>query len=183
VSAPLPSKRAVPSATAPNRRAFVIGVAARASVLALLWWVMTRGAPASWSIGAPAVALATATSMVFGSKVRTRWSPSGTVRFALFFVMESLRGGLDVARRAIAFPLTLDPIWVRYRVALPAGPARLLMCSCVSLLPGTLAVDFEGDDLLVHSLSRSPDPVRAIEALEARLRQALALGPESPRHG
>ena len=64
----------------------------------------------------------------------------GALDFAGFFLRESVRGGWDVARRAISPGLALSPAIVCYSFHLPPGPSRLFFCSAISLLPGTAVV-------------------------------------------
>ncbi len=93
-------------------------------------------------------------------------------RFALFFVVESLRGGVDVARRAFLPALPLDPQLKTMAVGLPAGPPRTLLVSSISLLPGTLSADLDAERnrVTVHALAGDPEPgVRMLEREIARL--------------
>jgi len=154
----------------------------RAGVLAGLWWLMTGGAPGSWLIGVPAVAAATAASWRLRAPGRLSLSLPGMAAFAVFFVVESLRGGLDVARRAFARPVDVQPGFLVYGTSLPRGLPRLLLSSSISLLPGTLTVELRGDELVVHTLATCPDPRTGIEACENRIRNAFVAGGNA-RHG
>ena len=93
----------------------------------------------------------------------------GGVAVAGYFVAESFRGAADVAWRALRRDLPIDPHLVRYDVTLPPGPARTLLAGVVSLLPGTLTADVDGDGatLTVHAIT--PHPEGALRALEARI--------------
>lgn len=154
----------------------------RALLLAGLWWVIAGGEPGSWLIGVPAVVVATWASVALRGRSTRRWSITGVARLAWFFVVESLRGGVDVARRALSQPLDVKPTWATHRVSLPAGVPRLLLCSAVGLLPGTLAVSLNGDELLVHSLSGSASVSREVEALERCIDAALPGERDGERH-
>jgi len=71
----------------------------RAVLFALLWWMLTEGAADSWLVGAPVVVLAALASGVL--LPGTSWSLPGLLRFIPFFLWHSLRGGVDVAGRAL----------------------------------------------------------------------------------
>lgn len=81
----------------------------RAVWFAVLWWVVTRGEPASWVIGLPAVVAATLVSVALFPERPWRWRARGMVRFLGYFVGQSVIGGFDVAWRAFHPRLPLTP--------------------------------------------------------------------------
>lgn len=157
-------------------------IAIRAGILAGLWWLMTGGAPGSWLIGVPAIAAATAASWRLRAPGGLSLSLAGMAAFTGFFVVESLRGGLDVARRAFARPVDVQPGFLVYRTSLPRGLPRLLLSSSISLLPGTLTVELRGDELVVHTLAMHPDPRPGVKACENRIRRAFVADRDA-KHG
>lgn len=146
----------------------------RALVLAAGWVVLTEAEPSGFGFGAAVVTLALLAGLLLPASRAPRWSVPGLVRFAAVFVIGSLEGGVDVARRALAPGLPLTPAVVRYPLRLPAGPARNLFMGTLSLMPGTLSVDLDGADLAVHVLVGSIDEVtRRCRELEAHVARAL----------
>ena len=131
-----------------------------------LWWLLSGGAPGSWLVGLPAVALALYAVRRSARAGRSRLSPVGLLRLLPFFVAESVRGGLDVARRILAPSLRVTPGPASYRVRLQSHEARLLFVNCVSLLPGTVAADLERDRLRLHLLDTGSDPEQELRRLE-----------------
>ncbi|KPP88191.1 MAG: multicomponent Na+:H+ antiporter subunit MnhE [Erythrobacteraceae bacterium HL-111] len=96
------------------------------------------------------------------------------------FVHQSLVGGIDVAWRALAPAMPIDPGWIAIRVDLPDG-GRVALGGELSLMPGTLAAGTSGDMLLVHVLDRNSDAEAAIREEERRLRLAIgASGGKNP---
>ncbi|MEQ8661775.1 MAG: Na+/H+ antiporter subunit E, partial [Gammaproteobacteria bacterium] len=68
--------------------------------------------------------------------------------------------------------LRLAPRAVTLELALPAGPARYILVSALSLLPGTLSVSLDGARLVVHALTAVAcveDDVRNLETRIARM--------------
>lgn len=143
----------------------------RATLLAVWWWALADGAP-SWTFGAPVILLALVAGLVIAPARARCVSPARLLRFAPFFLRESLRGGIDVARRALHPRLPLAPALLDYRLRLPPGPARLFLVGVVSLLPGTLSADLGESDLTVHVLDRKLPVLHLLQALE---RQVAAL--------
>lgn len=103
-----------------------------------------------------------------------RWRPWRLPGFCVYFLGESLRGGVDVAWRALHPHLPIEPRFERFALTVPPGLPRTLMVSTVSLLPGTLSVRLDGDGALrVHALT--PAAFAALPELERRIRQLFAL--------
>lgn len=152
-----------------------VRAAAWLAPLAAAWWVVSEGRPGSWGVGAPVVLAAAAIAGAVVPWPRRLVRPLGLVRFLGFFAVQSLRGGLDVSRRALSPSRPLAPGLVELRTRLPEGAARVLLADVTSLLPGTLTVDLEGDRVLVHGLDAGPALEAGFRALEARVADLLGL--------
>lgn len=99
------------------------------------------------------------------------WRPVQLPLFVLFFLRESVRGGVDVAWRAFHPRMPISPAFIEHQVALPAGLPRTMLVGVISLLPGTLSVWLEGDGrLVVHALTaRAAENIADVERRVARL--------------
>ncbi|MFM1891932.1 MAG: hypothetical protein RLZ44_1009 [Pseudomonadota bacterium] len=152
----------------------------RVLLFAALWLVIAGTDPGSWLIGVPAVAAASWASLRLETELAPL-SPAGAWRFARVFLWESLRGGLDVARRTLGRRLRIRPGFLDYRSRLPAGRPLVLFVNCVSLLPGTLAADLQGDTVLVHLLDTDTDAQSELRQLEEAVGDLFGL-PLEPAH-
>jgi len=140
--------------------------------LAALWWIIAGGVPGSWGIGVPAVLAGAWAVARLGTGAKVRLSMAGWLRFLPFFLWESLRGGVDVARRTLGRRVRVNPGFLRYQTRLVDPAARVFLTNCVSLVPGTLAAELEGAWLTVHALSTETDSeaeLRRLERAVARL--------------
>lgn len=173
---PAPGGPATPVKTAAARSL------ALPALLALLWLVLTGGAASSWIVGVPAIAAALLLARrVEGATSPWRLDPAGVLRFAAYFVRESVRGGIDVAGRVSARRPRVAPGLVRYRWRLPAGsPARTLFSLCVSLLPGTLVAAAGEHELLIHALDATAPLAAELAALEQHVAGLFALPLPAP---
>lgn len=131
-----------------------------------LWWLLSDGNPESWMVGVPAVLAASWAAHRLGTGEQRTISASGVVRFLPLFVWESLRGGIDVARRTLARRLRIEPGFVHYHTGLDQPSARVFFANCVCLLPGTLAADLHGNALRVHVLDSGLNPQAELQRLE-----------------
>jgi multicomponent Na+:H+ antiporter subunit E len=124
-------------------------------------------------VGAVTIAIAVAASLWLAPPrggARARLLP--LLGFIGFFLAQSLRAGFDVARLAFSPLARITPHGVEVSLTLPPGPPRYLLAGTLSLLPGTLSVQLDGERLLVHVLSGvgwTRDEVRTLEARIAHL--------------
>jgi multicomponent Na+:H+ antiporter subunit E len=142
----------------------------RALLLCGVWVVLTGAEAKGLALGAVAVPAALWMSL----RLLPAGSPLRLWRLARHlprFLAGSLRGGIDVARRALAPRLRLAPGWVEVPLDLPPG-GRAAMGGELSLMPGTLAAGSRQDRLLVHVLDTDagfertiPDAAAAITAM------------------
>lgn len=151
----------------------------RSALFFLLWWALTEGEGGGW-FALPVVLLATSASLALSPAGSLHWRATGLFGFVFFFLRESLRGGIDVAWRALHPHLPIAPVMFDYRLRLPAGSARMLMASTVSLLPGTLSADLKGALLRVHALDGRLPIADALKALERCLAGLYSMKLEEP---
>ncbi len=146
--------------------------AVRAAAFALLWVVLTEGDLGTLWLGALAVVVAMLASLTFLPPAERVLSLIGVVRFAGFFLRQSLVGGIDVARRALRPDMGLEPALIEYKTRLPEGGARVLFANTISLLPGTLSAEIQDRRLRIHTLAITPvlrEELRHTEEVVARL--------------
>ena len=160
-----------------------LSIAIRAAALGTIWAVLAGPDPQSWIIGAPAVIASAWVSTRLSEPGRAGLSLWGLARFLPFFAWESLKGGADVALRVMRPRMNIDPGFRSYRVGLAQPAARVLFLDVVSLLPGTLSADIEGDMLMVHALDRKSDPMPELRNLERRVAALFRDPGENPTHG
>jgi multicomponent Na+:H+ antiporter subunit E len=89
------------------------------------------------------------------------------VRFLPVFLLESVKGGIDVSLRVFRPGMRLRPVVVDYRLRLPNGLPRLLMLNVVSLLPGTLSADLQDNCLRLHVLDKNTSYENELRRIES----------------
>jgi multicomponent Na+:H+ antiporter subunit E len=138
-------------------------------VLLALMWLALNGME-RWLAGA-LVALFGAGLAAWLAVNRPRPVVLGQIApFLGFFLVGSLRGGVDVAWRALHPRLPIEPQFRRFALDLPQGQPRTLMVSILSLMPGTLSAELEDDGatLVVHALTASA--LTSVSTLHERVR-------------
>jgi multicomponent Na+:H+ antiporter subunit E len=149
-----------------SRKARLLARGIAGLVLAcILWQVLTGGR--GWGVGGPFVALAVVSILWFPLSVRRPVAVWASLSFVGFFLVGSLGGGFDVARRALDPRQPTQPGWLRYPLRLPLGAPTTLFVGAMNLLPGTLGVELEEQHVLVHTLG--PQRRSELQALEERI--------------
>lgn len=169
-----PTRRPVPLPSGDGRltgTAELLATLQLAVFLGLLWLGLFGGE--ELIAGALAVAV---TTWVARAVVPLRSAPcsfTGLAQLIVYFLVQSLAGGIDVARRAFhpRCPLTRG-MW-RYQVRLAEGQGRMLFIGCVGIIPGTVGRRLDGDTLWVHSIAG--DPQQQLMALEQRVGQLYGI--------
>lgn len=92
------------------------------------------------------------------------------VTFAIWMAGRILMASVQLAVIALSPKMPLDPCTIRFRTQLRRPIARATLANSISLVPGTLTVDIEGSEFVVHALN--PDQVADI--VSGRLQNKVA---------
>jgi multicomponent Na+:H+ antiporter subunit E len=167
-----PSGAATPTLDSPLRSALLRGLAFFG-----FWLVLIQ------SVKADDVAFGACTAIT-ATWVSLRLSPpaSGCLRFTSLllllphFLWQSVRAGVDVARRALSPRVDLHPGLVTCPLGFPPGQARNTFATITSLLPGTVPCDEAGGELVYHCLDTTQPIVEQLWEEERLLSRALVAG-------
>lgn len=166
-----------------NQHARWIDLLLPAVGLTALWFALGADDASALLIGAGAVVVGVWTALYLAPGRATRLQPVGIVRFVPYFVWLSLAGGWDVATRALGATVRLQPGMIEYALRAPEGAARSYFLLMISLLPGTLSADIEGDRLMVHVLDTALDNAGALATLEERVAAVFGVTLPPPDDG
>jgi multicomponent Na+:H+ antiporter subunit E len=72
------------------------------------------------------------------------------------FFLALIRANLDVARRVLSPSLPIRPAVVEVETRLKSPLGRMLLANSITLTPGTLSIDIQGDRILVHWIDCPP---------------------------
>ncbi len=134
-----------------------------------VWLILTRGELKSLLLGIPAICLAIWCGRQLISREKHYLNPLGMLSFTPYFLYQSLKGGIDVMRRALSPELPLFPGMLLFKTFLPAGAPRVFFANVITLLPGTLSVDVEDDVIIVHTIDTKAPVWSGLLQLEAHV--------------
>lgn len=94
-----------------------------------------------------------------------------------WLMVEIARANLAVVRIVLDPRLPMDPVVVRFRLPVRSDLAVTTLANSITLTPGTITLDVEGDEMVVHALT----PV-SLEDLEVTFggRVARVFGEDRP---
>jgi len=146
-------------------------------------WLVFDGLE-SWPVGVPAALIGGWLAARLADTEPFWWNPLRLIGFAGFFVVESFRGGADVAWRSLHPRLPVEPRFFDYPIGVPEGQPSTLLISTISLLPGTLSAELQRGEhvLVVHTLADGgEDSVQRLEGRIARLFSVPGPDRKTPR--
>jgi len=151
--------------------------AVRALLYFAVWIVVDQSArPANLAVGGLASAAATWVSLMLLPPASGRVRVGALLLLLPRFLWQSLVAGWDVARRAFAPRLDLQPGFIRYRTRLPPGSARSAFELIASLMPGSVASDESRDTIEFHCLDTRQPVAEQLAAEERVYSKALLPG-------
>lgn len=74
--------------------------------------------------------------------------------YAPWLVKEIVLANIDVARRIVHPRLPIAPTLIEVKCSQRLDVARVIYANSITLTPGTVSVDMEGDTITVHALTR-----------------------------
>lgn len=80
--------------------------------------------------------------------------PLQFVLYLFWLVWEIIKSGIYVARVILRPSMPIEPSILTFKADLPGPYAKMLLGNSITLTPGTLTVDIEGDLFTVHALTR-----------------------------
>ncbi len=72
----------------------------------------------------------------------------------LWLLKEIVLSSIDVTRRILAPKLRITPTLIRVKATQQSDLGKVIYANSITLTPGTVTLDMDGDVLLVHALSR-----------------------------
>jgi len=146
----------------------------------LLFWVLLNGSLATDVLAVGAVAAALIAIFFRGrlawfSELRlTPRALATTVAYVFHYLKALIGANLNVAAIVLSPDLPLNPGIVTVRTRLKSAMGRMLLANSITLTPGTLTVDIDGELLHIHWVCvDSPDIEAATQAIVAGFERYL----------
>lgn len=165
-----------PGAGRPRRLSWPTGTPQRAALFVTSFgFYLLLGDPTAFDVVTGAITAAVVVMVldhVAFSAPPTRATPGRLLRAAVFLpylLWEAVVANLAIARVVVSPSLPIDPSTTTVAVPDASDLERAVLANAISLTPGTLTVDVQGDRFVVHTLT----PATRAELLSGRLPRAV----------
>lgn len=165
-------ERRVPGARAPLGE-YVRSALRRGAGLLALWLVLSGAPPGIWRYALPAALLAVGLSLWLLPPRTRRASVPRMLVLLPVFGWYALRGGMDVAGRALRPSMPLDTGFVTVELDRISPTLAVALGYVITLLPGSLAVRINGSAVELHVLDRHLPIESMVHAVKRWLSWAL----------
>lgn len=95
--------------------------------------------------------------------------------YAPWLVWQVVLSSLQVARIVIHPKMPINPCLVQFEAPLPHELARLTLANSITLTPGTVTLDVEGDTFIVHALTTSSAAALVPKTGQSGMQRRVAL--------
>jgi len=142
----------------------------RVVLLSGLWWMLAGQDAVSWYLGGAVILSVSLWRLDDAGEKEPNFRFWRLAWFVPYFLWRTVVGSCDVAWRALHRGLPISPATLAYRFRLPPkGSSRVVFANCLSLSPGTLAVAWQQEILLVHVIANDSRSVVAVRRLESQV--------------
>ena len=136
----------------------------------LLFWLLLNG-----SVAGDVLLIGTVAALFIAILFRGGRSPISGFRptpralfaafgYLVFFLAELVRSNLHIARVVLTPSLPISPAIVKVRTRLKSPMGRLLLANSITLTPGTLTVELDGEWLYIHWVTAEATDIDAATA-------------------
>jgi len=91
------------------------------------------------------------------------FGPSAILHFLVFvpvFLYEMVKANFQIARIVLNPKLPMNPQVLTAKTRLTTDAGKMLLANAITLTPGTLTVDAQGDELIIHCVCPTPEQVQ-----------------------
>jgi multicomponent Na+:H+ antiporter subunit E len=100
--------------------------------------------------------------------------------YLLWLVSRIPPAGIDVALSVLVPARKPQPGVVRFRTGLHSPAARTLLANSITLVPGTMTLEVDGGDFIVHALNPKAAEDLATGEMQRRIARVFRLTPDAP---
>lgn len=123
-------------------------------LLSFATWLLVSGFTVEEVIAGALASLVISVILAKGFGLDLKIKPAG-IFILLFvylpvFVFELIKANFDVASRVVKKDIPLNPGFIRVETKLKNKFAQLMLANSITLTPGTMTVEMQGDSLCIH---------------------------------
>ena len=145
--------------------------------LAILWLLLSgHYTPLLLSLGLLSILLVTLISLRMNllpyDQPETFFRFIKYIPYSFWLLIEILKSNIDVCKRILDPRLPISPRWVTIRSSQFSELGKIIYANSITLTPGTISIDVEGDNIEVHALSENGVEGLATGDMDKRISRA-----------
>lgn len=152
-----------------------MGFLIRIILFSIFWILLVGGQLSSLGVGIVFIFIASFLSLYLAPEQRKtiQWirNPLGLLSFLLYFAVQSLRGGWDIAKLALTPRANISPGFIKYHTDLASDSQVFTFMQVLSLLPGTVSTKQSGRELTIHVLNMNTFNQAEIDDYQTRIKK------------
>ncbi len=96
------------------------------------------------------------------------------VVYVFIFIWQLILANIDVAKRVLSPRMPISPGIVKVKTKLKSPLAKMMLTSSITLTPGTLSLDVQGDEIFIHWIDvKGKDVATATDAIVSVFEKGL----------
>ncbi len=103
--------------------------------------------------------------------------------YAVWLAGQVVKSNMAVIRKILGPAHAIDPVMVNVTTTARTDLGKALFANSITLTPGTVAVDVEGDRLKIHALVREASPATAFSVMDRKAAAAADGRPATKEKG
>jgi multicomponent Na+:H+ antiporter subunit E len=151
----------------------VLAFVLRFIAFGLLWLVLTGGVISDVALTFAAIVSPVLASMWLWRPGALHIHFGALLLFIPYFLWQSVLGGWDVAKRALAYRMRVTPAIMEVTLQTRLSAHHVLVAWILSLLPGTASIRLTDGGLTFHVLDETAPHRERIESLERKVAAVL----------
>lgn len=85
-----------------------------------------------------------------------------------WLIVEIVKSNVTVIRKILGPSHAIDPAIINIQTMAGSSLGKAMFANSITLTPGTVTVDVDGDQLIVHALVRETSPASSFEAMDRK---------------
>ncbi|MBN2657481.1 MAG: Na+/H+ antiporter subunit E [Spirochaetales bacterium] len=147
------------------------------AALFVMWIAMTLSLDTEELIAGLALSLmmAVISTKYFAPRSRGMINPFKALKYLAVLMVNLYKSNVDIARRVLDPKLPINPGIVKISTKLESPFRKLILANSITLTPGTVTLDVDGQDLYVHWIDVvTDDPEKAGELIKGDFERVLS---------
>ena len=129
-------------------------------IIIFSFWLLLSGVLDSFHIISGLISTGIVTKFTYDMVYVSETGHHNVIKIIRFFIYlpwilyQIILANFDVAKKALSPTMPIDPDFVTFNSFLQGDLSKTVLANSITLTPGTVTVDIDGDEFLIHAISK-----------------------------